>query len=171
MKAAIACIVLMSSAFSQVAHSRTHPSAGLSVEVRASSTQVEMTEEIALTVIFRSPEKEITIWNALGLGAPAGLSLKVFDSSGQEVQNDFAPFYHPVPPDETGKHSLLSIGGNIFAGFDSRIPANTLFPKPGRYTVRCVYRPPLPKNFFQGRTIWGAEDGPIVSPGVAVTVR
>ena len=171
MKAAFAFLILIGCALSQVANFRTQPSAGLNIEVRASSSQVEMTDEIVLTVTFRSPQKQISIWNALGWGATTGLSLKVFDSSGREVQNNFAPFYHPLPPDETGKDALLSIGGNTFAGFDSRIPVSTLFPKPGRYTVRCVYGAPLRQNYFRGNTIWGKEDGTIVSPGISISVR
>jgi hypothetical protein len=171
MRAAILFLVFVSSASSQVAQSARAASVGLRVELRTSSRRVGMTGDIALSVFFRSPEKEITIWNALAWGAPAGLYLKVSDSSGHEVRNGFAPFYHPLPPDLTGRGALISIGEDSFAGFDSRIPAKMLFPGPGRYTVKCVYRPPLQRHYFQGTTIWGTEDGPIESAGVAVLVE
>jgi hypothetical protein len=124
-----------------------------------------------LTLLFRSPEKDITIWNALGWGEATGLHLQVSDASGNKVQNDFVEMYHPLPPDKTGKDALITIGGDIFAGFDSQIPAATLFPGPGRYTIKCFYHPPLSRNYFQGHTIWGNEDGPIESTSVSVLVE
>jgi hypothetical protein len=170
MKFAILILVLISGTFVQFANSEKTASDRLRIELRASASRVRMTDEIMLTVFFRSPEREVTIWNALGWGAPAGLYLQVLDSSGREVRNDFAPFFHPMPPDETGKDALISIGGKSFAGFDSQIPANALFPGPGRYTLKCLYSPPLSRDYFKGHTIWGKEDGAIESSAVAVTV-
>jgi hypothetical protein len=74
-------------------------------------------------------------------------------------------------PDKDGKEELISIGQNCFAGFDSRIPAKWLFHKPGRYTIKCIYAPKLPRNYFRGRTIWGKEDGVIESAAVSITVE
>jgi hypothetical protein len=169
MKLAILFLVLISSAFGQFADSEKTGSDRLRIELRASS-RVRMKEEVMLTVFFRSPERLVTIWNALGWGAPAGLQLQVLDSSGREVRNDFAPFFHPLPPDGSGKDALISIGVSSFAGFDSQIPADALFPGPGRYTLKCRYSPPLPRDYFKGRTIWGKEDGAIESAPVPVTV-
>lgn len=143
----------------------------LRVELRASASRVRLTDEVMLTVFFRSPEREVTIWNALGWGAPAGLYLQVLDASGHEVRNDFTPFFHPMPPDETGKDALISIGSKSFAGFDSQIPAKALFPGPGRYTLKCRYSPPLSRDYFKGHTIWGKEDGAIESSPVTVDVQ
>ena len=170
MKAAIVFLALINSALSQGAHSVKPASGELSIEVRTNSNRVRVTDEIVVTVVFRSPEREITIWNALGWGAPAGLYLQVLDSSGHEVRNDFVPFLHPLPPDRVGKNALISIGGRVFAGFDSQISVKALFPGPGSYTIKCLYSAPLPRDYFQGSTIWGKEDGPIESAGVPVTV-
>jgi len=167
--AAVVFLVLISSAFAQSAPP-ANDTDGLRIELRTSSNRVKMTEEMVVTVFFRSPEKEITIWNALAWGAPAGLYLQVLDSSGREVRNEFAPFFHPLPPDLTGKRALLSIEGRVFAGFDDKISVKVLFPKPGKYTLRCHYDPPLPRHYFQGHTIWGKEDGPINSVRVPVLV-
>jgi hypothetical protein len=169
MKLVIVLLLLIGSATSQVTHS-AQTSDGLRVEVRVSSGRVQMTGEIALSVFFRSPGKEITIWNALAWGAPAGLYLRVLDSSGHELRNNFHPFYHPLPPDLTGRGALISIGEDTFAGFDSRIPAKMLFPGPGTYMVKCIYSQPLPRNYFKGMTIWGKEDGTIESLEVPVSV-
>jgi hypothetical protein len=171
MRAAIVFLILMNSAFGQVVNASKETSAeGLTVEVRMSSSHVQLTDEISVSVYFRSPEKEITIWNALDWGAPAGLHLLVLDSSGHEVRNDFVQMFHPLPPDMTGRDALISIGGNVFAGFDSQISAKSLFPWPGRYKIKCLNSPPLPRNYFQGHTIWGREDPPIASAGVPVLV-
>jgi hypothetical protein len=129
-----------------------------------------MADEMVVTVFFYS-KKEITIWNFLGWGAPAGLYLKVLDSSGREVENSFAPFLHPLPPGLAGKDALISIGGNVFAGFDDRIQVKALFPKPGRYRLYCQYMPPLSRHHFQGQTIWGKEDGPVESAPISVLVE
>src|SRR5260370_9290787 len=155
MKLAILILVLISGMFVQFANSEKTASDRLRIELRASASQVRMMDEIMLTVFFRSPEREVTIWNAFGWGAPAGLYLQVLDSSGREVRNDFAPFFHPRPPAQTGKDALISIGGKSFAGFDSQIPASALFPGPGRYTLKCRYSPPLSRDYFKGHTIWG----------------
>lgn len=168
MKGVVVFLALFGSAFSQV--SRSQPHDGLEVELRTNSAEVRITDEVTVTVFFRSPEREITIWNFLEWGAPAGLYLKVLDSTGREVRNSFAPFLHPLPPDPTGKDALLSIGGRVFAGFDSQIEVKALFPKPGRYTIKCLYSPPLSRNYFQGHTMWGKEDGPIESAEISVTV-
>ena len=169
MKLAILFLILTSSALGQLAASTG--SDRLRIELRASARRVAMTGNVDLAVLFRSPEKgAVTIWNALDWGAPAGLYLQVLDSSGHEVRNDFAPFFHPLPPDENGKDALISIAGGSFAGFDSEIPAKLLFPGPGRYTLKCRYSPPLPRDYFKGHTIWGKEDGAIESAPVPVTV-
>jgi hypothetical protein len=170
MKLAIILFVLVNCAFAQSADADEAASRRLTIEVRASSNSVRMTNDVTLAVFFRSPERVVTIWNALGWGAPAGLYLQVLDSSGREVRNDFAPFFHPLPPDQTGKGALISIGGSSFAGFDSQIPAKALFPGPGRYVLKCRYSPPLSRGYFKGHTIWGKEDGVIESAAVPVTV-
>src|SRR5882724_446135 len=162
-KTAILFLCLINSAFGQAANSTKIASHGLKVEIQTSSSRVHMTGEIAVTVYFHSPDVEVTMWNALAWGVPAGLFLRVFDTSGHEVHTKFAPFYHPVPPDLTGKAALITIGGMSFAGFDSKIPAELLFPKPGKYIIRCLYDPPLRRDYFQGQTIWGTEDGPTES--------
>lgn len=172
MRTAIAFLVLIGSAFSQVGNSSMGTAApGLRLQVRMSSTHLKMTDKIVVTLFFRSPEKDITIWNALGWGPAAGLHLQISDASGREVRNDFIEMYHPLPPDRSGKDALISIGGEVFAGFDSQIRAAELFPAPGRYTIKCLYHPRLPRDFFQGHTIWGNEDGPIESTSVSVLVE
>jgi hypothetical protein len=170
MKAAIALLALLGCPFSQVSRPTQTTGSGLRIELRTGSNLVRMKDDIDVTVFFRS-DKEVTIWNALGWGAPTGLSLTVFDSTGQRVDNNFVPFYHPLPPDLTGNDALLSIGGDVFAGFDVRIPVKLLFPRPGPYTIKCLYIPPLPRNYFRGHTIWGKEDGPVTSNGVSVLVE
>ena len=142
----------------------------LKVELAVSSRQVDLKDEVVVTVFFRSPKKVATIWNALGWNASTGLSLQVLDRFGHPVK-EFVQMYDVLPPDETGKKALISIGGDVFAGFDSHIPAKLLFPGPGRYTLKCVYSPPLSRNYFRGTMIWGKEDGTIESPGVAVSVK
>ena len=104
-------------------------------------------------------------------GASGGLYLHVWDSSGREVENGFAPFFHPLPPDLTGKNALITIGGSVFAGFDDRIQVKTLFPKPGRYRLYCDYMPLLSRHYFQGQTIWGKEDGSVGSVPISILVE
>lgn len=172
MRAAMAFLVLISSAFGQAGNlPRGTAAPALRLQVRTSSTHLRMANRIVLTVLFRSPEKDITIWNALGWGPDGGLHLQISDASGHEVRNDFVEMYHALPPDRTGRNALITIGGDIFAGFDSQIPAATLFPRPGRYTIKCFYHPSLPRNYFQGHTIWGNEDGSIESTSVSVVVE
>lgn len=163
-------MVIIGGAFSQVARAQKGNSADrLNVELRVSSHHVHMTDDVVTTVFFRSPKKGVTIWNALGWNPSTGLSLHVLDGSGHRVK-EFFEMYDLVPPDETGGNELISIGWDVFAGFDSRIAAKLLFPGPGRYILKCVYSPPLPRNYFQGRTIWGKEDGPVESAEVSVFV-
>ena len=168
MKPVILFFLLINSVSTHVVQSRGPATDGLRVEVRTNSRHVHLTGEIVVTVFFRSPKKTVTMWNAFGWGA--GLYLQVLDSSGHEVRNDFVQMFHPLRPDITGRNALISIGGDSFAGFDSQIQVKTLFPKPGGYTVKCVYSPPLPRDYFQGTTIWGEEDGPIESAGATVFV-
>jgi hypothetical protein len=52
MKAAILFLVLINSAFGQVTQSTKAASEGLRVEARTSSSRVQMTGEIVLTVFF-----------------------------------------------------------------------------------------------------------------------
>jgi hypothetical protein len=171
MRAAVALLVLISTASGQAGAPPTETAAhGLRLQVRTSSTHLRMTDEVVLTVLFRSPENDITIWNALGWGPDGGLHLQVSDAAGREVRNDFVEMYHALPPDRAGRNALMTIGGDIFAGLDSLIPAATLFPKPGRYTVKCFYHPSLPRDYFHGHTIWGKEDDPIESASVAIFV-
>jgi hypothetical protein len=170
MKVVVVFLALINGILGQVARSAQTTPDGLTVELRMSSPQIRITDEVVATVFFRSPEREVTIWNFLEWGAPAGLYLKIVDSTGKEVRNDFAPFLHPLPPDLTGKGELISIGGRVFAGFDSQVAVKTLFPRPGRYTMKCLYSPPLSRHYFQGHTIWGKEDGSIESAPVTVVV-
>jgi hypothetical protein len=164
-------VLLMSGAFGGTTKSKQEiPTDGLSVELRSSSNRVKLQDEMVVTVFFRSPRKDTTIWNALGWGGVTGLRLQVLDSSGHDVENRYVQLYDVLPPDETGKNALISIGGNSFAGFDSHIPVKMLFPGPGRYTIKCIYSPTLPRHYFQGTTIWGKEDGVIESPGVSISV-
>jgi len=166
------CIVflLLLNSLGHVGNSTEDPNGRLRIELRTTANPVRLTDDLGVTVVFRSPEKGVTIWNALGWGSGVGLYLQVLDSSGSEVQNDFHPFYHALPPDETGKDALISISGSVFAGFDSQIPAKLLFPKAGTYMIKCVYQPLLSRHYFQGHTIWGREDGPIESTEVLVAV-
>jgi hypothetical protein len=171
MKVTILLLVLVNTSFGQTANLTEMPSKRLKVEIQTSLNRVHITDEVVVTVFFRSPDREVTIWNALGWGVPTGLSLRVFDSSGHEVHTKFAPFYHPIPPDLTGKAALITIGGRTFAGFDSRVPVELPFPKPGEYTIKCLYEPPLSRHYFQGQTIWGTEDGPSESASAPVVVE
>ena len=170
MKLVILVLALLSSALGQSATSSKDDSDRLRIELRAKAAQVRMSDDVVLTVFFRSSEKKITIWSALGWSAAVGLYLQVFDSSGHEVPISFGPIYDPMPPDLSGKSALITVAGQTFAGFDSQIPANMLFPKPGTYTLRCRYSPPLSRHYFQGHTIWGKEDGAIESAGVPIVV-
>jgi hypothetical protein len=165
-------VLLTSGVFGQVTQLKQEITRdGLTVELRASSNRVQLTGEMVVTVFFRSPRTVTTIWNALGWSGSTGLYLQVLDSSGHEVKSHYPPPYDVMPPDETGKDELISIGGDSFAGFDSHIPAKMLFRVPGRYTIKCIYSPPLPRNYFQGNTIWGKEDGAIESAGVSISVE
>jgi hypothetical protein len=171
MRLILVFLLLLAGAFGTIRKSKQEISAnGLTVELRTSSNRLKVTDEVVVSVFFRSPHKSTTIWNALGWGGSTGLSLQVLDSSDHEVKTRFVQMYDVLPPDVTGKNSLISIGGDSFAGFDSHIPVKMLFSGPGRYTIKCIYRPPLSRNYFQGATIWGKEDGVIESPGVSISV-
>ena len=115
-----------------------------------------MTDEIAVSVFFRSPDKTTTIWNALWWAGSTGLGLQVFDSSGHQVEHTVVPS-EPIPPDLTGKDALISIEGSEFAGFDSQFAISELFPHPGAYKIRCTYTPRLRRDYFKGHIIWGEK--------------
>jgi hypothetical protein len=144
-------------------------SAPLRMELRTSS-QVRMTDDMLVSVYFRSPDKTVTIWNALWWSGSTGLELWVFDSSGHRLQHAVVPS-GPLPPDPGGKNALISIGGMTFAGFDSHFTASELFPHAGSYTIKCIYNAPLSRNYFEGRIIWGKEDGVIESVPVSIVVE
>ena len=171
MKSALVFFALLGSAFSQAVPSAQAKPQALKLELRTSSRHVRMSDDITVSVLFRSPDRVTTMWNAFSWGVGSGFQLEVFDSSGREVEGSSVHmFFHPMPPDLTGKDALISIGGNEFAGFDSEFPVKDLFPRPGRYTVGCSYTAPLRRNYFQGRTIWGTEDGTVESPAITVVV-
>jgi hypothetical protein len=128
-----------------------------------------MSDKITVSVFLRSPDKTTTIWNALWFGIPSGISLQVLDSSGHEVPQVVVPVY-PIPPDPDGKSEFISIGGREFAGFEEESKVKWLFPKPGRYTLKCSYYAPLARDYFHGITIWGREDGFVESAAVTVIV-
>lgn len=170
MKAVMIFLLLSTIAFGQTESADKSPSAALRVELRTSSVQVRMTDEIVVSLFFRSPDKTTTIWNALWWAGSTGLELQVFDSSGHPVKHTVVPS-EPIPPDLTGKDVLISIEGNEFAGFDSHFTVSELFPRPGWYTIKCVYSPRLTRHYFKGHTIWGREDGRIESASVSVFVQ
>ena len=144
--------------------------APLTVELRTNSARLRMSDRIFLSVYFRSPDR-VTIWNALWWGGSTGLELVVVDSSGHRLQPPIPPI-DPMPPDLTGKDALISIGGrDVFAGFDSWFAASDLFPRAGTYTIKCRYKPPLPRNYFKAHTIWGREDGQIESRAISILVE
>lgn len=171
MRIALIFMVIIGGAFSQIARAQKWDKTDrLVVELRVSPDHVRLADEVVVSVFFRSPKKAVTIWDALGWNASTGLSLHVLDRSGHLVK-EFSQMYDLAPPDVTGKNELLSIGWDVFAGFDSHIPAKLLFPGPGRYILKCIYSPPLPRNYFQGSTIWGKEDGTVESAGVPILVK
>jgi hypothetical protein len=168
MKTALLVLALLTGAFGQASRPTNADGQGLQIELRTDTPQVHIKDFIHVTVVFRSPSKEITLWKSFRWGVNTGLDLKVRDATGKEVQTSLTIVPNdPFPPD---RDSWLSIGGSVIAGFDSRIPASALFPRPGQYTIRCVYTPRLPRNFLRGRTIWGTEDGTTQSPKVPIQV-
>lgn len=169
MKVTLIFVLLSSVTFGQTGSSHKLPSP-LRIELRTNSAQVRMTDEIAVSVFFRSPDKTTTIWNALWWSGSTGLELQVFDASGHQLEHTVMPS-EPMPPDLTGKDALISIEGTEFAGFDSRFAVSELFPRPGPYTMKCIYSPPLRRDYFKGRTIWGREDGRLESKPVSVLVE
>ena len=166
----IAFLLVLYSASGQHPSQKEPTTKDLTVELRTNSNRVSLANELLVSVFFRSTERTVTIWNALGWNSSTGLYLLVFDASGHEVTR-FAEMYDVLPPNQSGQGALISIGGNSFAGFDSHIPVKSLFPAPGKYTLRCIYSPQLPRDYFQGTTIWGNEDGQIESTGVTVIVK
>jgi len=154
-------LILSSITLAQTTQPGKAPSRALTIQLRASSARVQMNDEMKVSVFFRSPDT-VTVWNALWWGGSTGLELEIFDSSGRQQKHAVAPS-EPIPPDLTGKDALISIGGNVFARFDSRFVVKELFPSPGRYTMKCLYTSPLSRDYFRGRTIWGKEDGQIES--------
>jgi len=163
-------VLLSGITFGQTGSANKSPSAALRIELRTNSIQVRTTDEIVVSLFFRSPDKTTTIWNAVFWAGSKGLELQVFDSSGHQVEHTVVP-YEPMPPDLTGKDALISIEGNEFAGFDSQFAVSELFPRPGSYTIKCIYSPPLRRDYFKGHTIWGREDGRIESALVSVLVE
>lgn len=163
-------ITLSSFAFSQTAQQRpAHAGDRLRVELRSSSDKIRLEDDVFLTVVFRS-SLPVTLWNAFGWNSQTGLYLQVLDSSDHELKR-FTQLFDLVPPDPTGKGELVTIGGNTFVGFESRIMATDLFPRPGKYKLRCIYVPPLSRDYFRGNIIWGTGDGRIESPPFAVVVE
>ncbi len=146
-----------------------NPKKDLTLELRTSTSSVRLADTLALTVLFRSPTRMVTLWNAFGWNAQAGLSLVVVDASGRQV-TEYYEMGDYAPPDKTGRNAVVTIGYDTFAGIDRRILATELFPGPGSYTLKCIYRPPLPRDYFTGITIWGPEDGVVESVGLKVSV-
>jgi hypothetical protein len=143
---------------------------GLKIDLHTSASRVHLKDHLVLSLFFRSPDKEIRVWDAFGWGPSAGLHLQIADSSGHEIPTDFFELFHPLPP-RSGDGSQITIGRSAFAGFDSGFPVKLLFPKPGRYVIKAIYKPPLPRNYFLGNPIWGEEDGQIESPRVKLIVK
>ena len=142
----------------------------LTIELRALDSHVRMGDGLSLSTVFRCREGSVALWNALYWSSALGLRLQVLDRNGSEVKS-FAPPIDPIPPSDSGAGDLVSIGGSTFVGFDSQIPANILFPKPGRFLLKCIYTPPLPRGYFPRITIWGNEDGRIESPPIEILVE
>ncbi len=93
MKTAVVLLLIASTSVGQTGSARNSRSTGLVVELRTSSGHVQISDDLVLTVIFRSVDKDTTIWNALGWGVSGGLYLQIRDSSGREVENGFAPSF------------------------------------------------------------------------------
>ena len=170
MKPAMLLLLLGCVAYGQTLSTTKSASAPLRIELRTNSVRVRMTDDMLVSVYFRSPNETVTIWNALWWGGSTGLELWVFDSSAHRLQHAVVPS-EPLPPDQSGKNALISIEGSAFAGFDSHFAASELFPHAGSYTIKCIYNAPLSRNYFKGRVIWGKEDGVIESPPVSIVVE
>jgi hypothetical protein len=169
MKTALFVLLMLAGAYGQATHADDAVNDGLQIELRTDVRQVHIDDYIQVTVFFRSPSKEITLWNDFSWGVNTGLDLKVRDAAGKEVHTSLTIVPNdPFPP---GEDSWLSIGGSVFAGFDSRIAASTLFPKPGQYMIRCIYIPKLSHKYFKGQTLWGKEDGSRQSNRVSIVVE
>ena len=169
-KPAMLLLLLGCVSYGQTLSTTKSAAAPLRIELRTNSEQVRMTDDMLVSVYFRSPDKTVTIWNALWWGGSTGLELWVFDSSGHRLQHAVVPS-EPLPPDLSGKNALISIGGRTFAGFDSHLKASGLFPHAGSYTIRCIYNAPLSRNYFENRIIWGKEDGVIESAPISIVVE
>jgi hypothetical protein len=167
---AIAFMLLSQLSFGQAAPAQGGKAdRALTIELRTSATHVRLSGHMEVSVFFRAVAKTVTIWNAFGFFSDGGLFLEVFDASGGVVKR-YVYEGMAAPPDLTGRGALMAIPPGEFAGFDRRVFAEFLFPGPGTFTVKCLYRPPLPRDYFKGNTIWGTEDGPIESSGVKVVV-
>src|SRR5579863_10085974 len=102
MRAAMIFLLLGCFTFGQTGTADKSPSAALRIELRTGAVHVRMTDEIVVSLFFRSPDKATTIWNALFWAGSTGLELQVIDSSGHRVEHTVVP-YEPMPPDVTGK--------------------------------------------------------------------
>jgi hypothetical protein len=143
---------------------------GLRMELHTNATQVRLSDRLTLTVILRSPDRVVTLWNCFEWGYMPGFVLHIFDSSGKDEGDNFFQESHPYPPDVEGLRDWISIGGNRFAGFDTDVTVKTTFRKPGKYVLKCTYQTLLSRDSVPGKTIWGKEDGPIESNEVTVFV-
>jgi hypothetical protein len=140
------------------------------IELHARDCHIRLGDDLYLSMVIRSRERSVTIWNSLGWwNYNSGFGLQVLGADGREMKRYYDP-YEIIPPSESGAGELVTVGGNIFVGFDSKIPAKDLFTKPGRFILRCTYTPSLPRGYFPGVTIWGTEDGPIESPPLEITI-
>jgi hypothetical protein len=143
---------------------------GLRIELHTNATHLRLSDRITLTVILRSPERVVTLWNAFEWGFTPGFRLHVFNSSGKDEGDNFFQGAHPVGPDDKELRDWISIGGNRFAGFDTDVPVTAIFRKPGKYVLKCTYMTVLSRDSVPGATIWGKEDGTIESNETTVFV-
>jgi hypothetical protein len=143
---------------------------GLRMELHTNATQVRLSDRIILTVILRSPEGVVTLWNAFEWGQEPGFLLHVFNSSGKDEGENFFQGAHFLGPDEKELRDWVSIGGNRFAGFDTDVPVKAIFRKPGKYVLKCTYQPIFSRDSFPGKKIWAKEDGAIESNEITVFV-
>ncbi len=152
------------------ASSQQASSDGLRMELHTNATRVRLSDRITLTVILRSPERVVTLWNAFEWGFTPGFRLHVFNSSGKDEGDNFFQGAHPGGPDDKDLRDWISIGGNRFAGFDTDVPVTAIFRKPGKYVLKCTYMTVLSRDSVPGKTIWGKEDGTIESNEIKVFV-
>ena len=142
------------------------------VKLAAVCNSYSMQDSIELSAaVVNASRTPMTIYGKLGWGWLGGLRLVIADQDGKIVEPEFLDHDMPIPStfDDRGYYVTLQEGHSL--GTTRRDGVGQLFPSPGTYTLRLIYRSPISRKLDPlVKDMVVSEDGESVSDPTTIVV-